>query len=101
MPRVSFALPRTMDGRESTSSANEWRRRSLRLILLIGDVLHPFDDSAVERFLDGDVSHGGVRRRAVPMLFAGRKPHDIAGMNLLDRAAPPLRAARAGSDDQS
>ena len=37
-------------------------------VLLIADVFHPLDHFAVEVFLNGDMSHCGRRRRAVPML---------------------------------
>ena len=40
------------------------------------------------------------RRRAVPVLLAGREPDDVAGPDLLDRAALALRPAAAGGDDQ-
>src|SRR5205085_6799445 len=38
--------------------------------------------------------------RAMPVLFAGREPDHVARSNLLDRAAPALRAAGTGGDDQ-
>ena len=55
---------------------------------------------AVELFLDGDVGHGRGRRGAVPVLLARREPDDIAGPDLLDRAALALDPAAAGRDDQ-
>ena len=36
----------------------------------------------------------------MPVLLAGREPDDVAGADLLDRAAPALRPAAAGGDDQ-
>ena len=48
-------------------------------ILVVGDLLHPVDDLAVERFGNGDVAHRRGRRRPMPMLLAGREPDDIAG----------------------
>ena len=41
-----------------------------------------------------------VERRPVPMLLAGREPHDVAGPDLLDRAALALHPAQPGCDDQ-
>ena len=66
-----------------------------RPILLVADLLHPFDRLAVERLLDGDMGHGGGRRGAVPVLLARREDDDVAGANLLDRAALALRPAAA------
>ena len=70
-------------------------------VLFVADLFHPIDSLAVERFLDGDVRHGRGWRGAVPMLFARRKPDNIAGTNLLDRAALALGAAATGDDNQS
>ena len=64
------------------------------------DLLQPVDGFAVEPLLNGDVRHRGGRRRAVPVLFARREPDDVAGANLLDRAAPSLRQSAAGGDDE-
>src|SRR5881396_856615 len=69
-------------------------------VLLVGDFLHPVDDLAVELFLDGDVGHGGGRRGAMPMLLAWRARDNITRSNDLDRPAPALHIAAAGSDDQ-
>src|SRR5439155_26279152 len=40
------------------------------------------------------------RRRAMPMLLAGRKPHDIARPDFFDGCTPALREPKAGRDDQ-
>src|SRR6266705_78445 len=69
-------------------------------VLLVGDFLHPVDDLAVELFLDGDLGHGGGRRGAMPMLLAWRARDNITRSNDLDRPAPALHIAAAGSDDQ-
>src|SRR5262249_58018303 len=76
--------------------ARAHRRRAGNSLAVLGvaDVLEPFDRLAVERLLDGDVGHGGVRRGAVPVLLAGRKPDDVARPDLLDRAALALRPAQ-------
>src|SRR5437016_14544092 len=47
------------------------------------------------------MSHRGCRRRAMPMLDAGRTPDHIAGSDFLDQPAPALRPPNAGGDDQS
>src|SRR6266446_330318 len=69
-------------------------------VLLVGDFLHPVDHLSVELFLDGDVGHGGGRRGAMPMLLAWRGRDNITRSNDLDRPAPALHIAAAGSDDQ-
>ena len=62
-------------------------------VLLVADLFHPVDDLAVELFGDGDVAHRGRRRRAKPVLLAGRKPDNVAGADFLDWAAPALHPA--------
>ena len=37
--------------------------------LFVADLFHPLDNFAVELFVNGDMSHGGSRRSAIPMLF--------------------------------
>jgi hypothetical protein len=69
-------------------------------VLFISDVLHPLDHLAVKRFLNGDMSHRGRRRGAVPMFFVRRKPYDIARPDFLNRTAFALRPAQARRDDQ-
>ena len=69
-------------------------------ILLVADLFHPFDDLAVERFLNGDVRHGGSRCGTVPVLHARWKPDDIAGADFFDRAAFALRPAAACRDNE-
>src|SRR5947208_13892563 len=70
------------------------------LVLFVAHVLHPLDHFAVERFLNGNVRHGGRRRSAVPMLLVRRKPDHIARPDFFDRSAPTLRPSEAGRDDQ-
>jgi hypothetical protein len=69
-------------------------------ILLVGHLLHPVDGAAVELLGDGNVRHGRGGGGPVPMLLAGRKPYDVAGPDLLNRAALALRPAKSGGDDQ-
>src|SRR5947207_15492814 len=71
-----------------------------RLVLFVADLLHPVDDLAVEVFLDCDVSHGGGRRRAMPVLLARRAPDDVARSNHSDWTTPALHEPAAGRDDQ-
>src|SRR5690349_18885234 len=62
------------------------------VVLIVGHVFHPVDRPAVELLLDGDVRHRGCRRGAVPVPFSWREPHDVAGLDLLDRPAVALHA---------
>ena len=73
---------------------------SLSPVVLVGHVLHPVDDLAVEMLLDGDVRHGCRRGRAVPMLFARLEPDHITWPDLLDGSALALHPAEARDDDQ-
>src|ERR1035441_8082010 len=84
----------TKDGRQSCTATG------LRLILLVTHLLHPIYGFAVEFLLDRDVGHCGGWRRAVPVLFSGREPDDVAGADFFDGAAQALRAAEAGGDDE-
>src|SRR3954453_1750590 len=63
-------------------------------------MFHPIDGLAAELLLDGDVAHGRRCRSAVPVLLAGREPDDIAGPDLLDRAAFTLNPTEARHDEQ-
>src|SRR5437879_1904812 len=69
-------------------------------VLLVADLFHQVDCFAVEPLLDGDVRHGRRRRRAMPVLFARRKPDDVARVNFLDTSTPELHPAATGCDDQ-
>src|SRR3954471_9473666 len=68
-------------------------RRSSFAVLFVGHVFHPLDRFAVEHLGNRDVRHRGCRRRAVPVLFAGREPHHVSRADLLDRPARPPPAA--------
>src|SRR6266550_2915922 len=70
------------------------------LILFVADLFHPVDRLAVQRFLNGDMSHRSRRRSAVPMLLTRRNPGHIARPDFLDRTAPTLRPTKAGRDNQ-
>src|SRR5579864_4864800 len=96
-PRTSKASPK---GRQGGSSPANGPMTSLPAILLVGDLLQPLDDLAVELFLDGDVGHRRGRRRPVPVLLAGREPDHVAGPDLLDRSAFALGPAAARGDDE-
>ena len=69
------------------------------VVLFVADVFQPVHDFAVEGLGDGDVGHRGGWRRAMPVFFAGRKPDDVTGPDFLDGAAPSLRPAAAGCND--
>jgi len=72
----------------------------LALVLLVGDLLEPFDGLPVERLLDRDVRHRRHGRGAVPVLLVRLDADDITGSNLLDRPAPSLVKPAAELDDQ-
>ena len=69
-------------------------------ILFVRDVLHPFYRRAVQFLLDRYMTHGRRCRSAVPVLFARRKPDDIAGADFLNRAAVSLNPAKAGAKEK-
>ena len=50
--------------------------------------------------VNGDMGHGDVGSRIVPVLFVGREPDDITDMDFFDRVAPALNEADASRDDQ-
>src|SRR5205085_4678592 len=60
-------------------------------VLVVADLFQPFDGFAIERLLNRDVRHGRCRCGAMPVFFVRRKLHNIAGMDLLNRAALALR----------
>src|SRR5271165_910616 len=69
-------------------------------VLLVADVLHPGYRFAVGRLCNGDVGHSVGRSCAVPMLFIGREPDDVARTDFLDRAALALHPAEPEGDEQ-
>jgi len=69
-------------------------------VLRLTHLLHPVDDLAVERFLNGDVRHRARWHCAVPMFFVRRKPDHVARPDFLDRSAFALRPSQTGCDDQ-
>src|ERR1051325_8321279 len=80
-----------------------WRvpsRRGSTFVLLIGHVLEPLHGFAVDRFLNRNVRYRDGWGRAMPMLFTGRKPNNIARLNLFHRPALALRPTNARGDDQ-
>src|SRR6476659_6212150 len=70
------------------------------VVLFVADLFQPVDGLAIQRFVDGDVLHGGRRRRSVPVLFARLEPDDVPRPDLLERSALALREAVAEGDDQ-
>src|SRR4029453_15453024 len=71
-----------------------------RVILLVGDLLHPVDVLAVELFRDGDVRHRRRRCRPVPVLFPRRTEDHVTGEDFLDGPAPAWPPPPAGRHDQ-
>src|SRR5437588_816509 len=69
-------------------------------ILRVGHVLEPGDGLAVEHFLHRDMHHAGVGAGAVPVLFAGRNPHGVAGADFAHWAALGLHSPDAEDDMQ-
>src|SRR2546422_864540 len=69
-------------------------------VLLVGHLLHPVHDLAVQLLLDGDMRHCGVRRCAVPVLLARRTPQDVAGPKYSDGSAPALNQTEARRHDE-
>src|SRR5439155_14858234 len=69
-------------------------------VFFFADFFQPLNRLPVQRFLNGDVRHRGLRRSAVPMLLVRHEPDNIARPDFLDRAAPSLRPPKAGCDDQ-
>lgn len=63
-------------------------------------MFEPVDGLAIKLFLDGNVRHGGAGCGAVPMLFTGSKPDDVARSDLFDGAAETLSASTAGDNDK-
>lgn len=74
-------------------------RVSAPFVLLCRDVLQPVHRLPIELLLNRDVRHRRGRRCAMPVLFAGWEPNDVARANLLQRPTPSLSAADAGRDD--
>src|SRR6476469_580662 len=102
---MGAATSRTGSSRHGCSPRSRGFSLALRLarrnaILLVGDLLHPLDDLAVERFLNRDVSHCRRGCGAVPVLFVRRKPHHVAGPDLLDWPTRTLRETAAAGHDQ-
>src|SRR5271154_4687117 len=69
-------------------------------VLFVTHMFHPFNNLAVELFLNGNMRHPGRWRGAMPVLFPGSKPDHITRMNFLHRPAPALRPTAARGDDQ-
>ena len=69
-------------------------------VLFVADLLQPVDVLAIQRFLNSDVGHCGLRRCAVPMLQSGREPNHIVRANFLNGTAFALNPSHPGRDDQ-
>src|SRR5713226_8854039 len=67
----------------------------LGVVLRVRNVLEPGDMVAVEMLLQRNMHHVGVGTGAVPVLFSGRDPDRVAGMDFAYRAAPQLHPSYA------
>jgi len=81
----------------SRTIRSKWATTS---VLLVCDLFHPIQNLAVELLLNGDVRHCRSRRGAMPVLFARREPHDVAGANFFDRPSLALHPAASRRDDK-
>src|SRR5436853_4050878 len=70
-------------------------------VLLVGNLLHPFDHLPILLFLNSDVRHGSGLSCAMPVLLAGREPDHVTGPDLLNRSTFALSPAAARRDDES
>ena len=68
-------------------------------VLFVTHFFHPFDNLAVECFLNGDVRHCRRWRAAVPMPLIGWAPDDITRPEFHFGLAFTLHPAEAGGDD--
>ena len=62
-------------------------------VLGVTDLFQPIGVFAIEMLMDGDMRQRRGRRRTMPMFFASRNPHHIAGADFLNRLAPALHTA--------
>src|ERR1035438_6030966 len=69
-------------------------------VLVVADVLHPVNNLPIELFLNREMCHGGRRRGAVPVLFAGSEPDHVTRTNLLNGPAFPLSPATSRCNDK-
>src|SRR5467141_511107 len=58
-------------------------------VLLVGNLLHPFDHLPILLFLNSDVCHGSGLRGAMPVLLTGRDQTTSPG--LISSIGPPSR----------
>lgn len=70
------------------------------VILLIAYLFHPRHTFAVQPFAYGEMRHGGIRGRAVPVLDVGRTQHHVPLPDDLYRASPFLGQPDAECNEQ-
>src|SRR6476619_5624891 len=70
------------------------------LVFFVANFFQPFDDLAVERFLNGDVRHCSGWRGAVPMLLTRRAPDHVARSNFDFWSTFALHPTAPGGDDE-
>src|SRR5216684_1128297 len=86
--------------RQCSATYERFRENRSLAVLFVADLFHPVDVLAVERFRNRNMRHAGRRCRTMPVLLAGRKPNDVAGMDFFDRSALALRPAKTAGDDR-
>jgi hypothetical protein len=70
------------------------------MVLLVGDLFHPFHVFPLDGSRNGDMRHGGGGGGAVPMFDLWRAPDHVARFDFLYRASPYLCPANASRHDQ-
>src|SRR4051794_37999011 len=69
-------------------------------VLLVTNFFQPVGCVAVELFLNGDMTHRGGRRCAVPVLLAWSERDHITWTDLFDGATPALCPSATGRDEE-
>jgi len=69
-------------------------------VLFIADFFQPGHWTAIERFRYGDMCHGIVGSRAVPMFDVHRDPDNIALIHFFNLSAPFLKPTPALGNDE-
>lgn len=91
-------VPVAGKGRETRSRSRLRARTDVWLsvdvpVLVVGDVFHPVDDFSITLLVDGNVCHGPLWSRTVPVLFVRGEPDHVTRPDLLDGPALSLHEA--------
>jgi hypothetical protein len=70
------------------------------VVLLVGDLFHPFHVFPVDGSRNGNMRHGGGGGGAMPMFDLWRAPDHVARFDVFYRASPYLCPANASGHDQ-